>query len=108
MALAGCGSSPTKTASGLGIFSALYEGKSQVAYGTELPVTSAPEAIQRGDLAVSGGDLDKGLFQYIRALELDEHNAEALYKIGQIHAAIRGLRRSPSLGLEGRPAQWAP
>jgi Flp pilus assembly protein TadD len=86
MALVGCSSSPTKKTTGLGIFSSLYEGKSQVAFGTELPATSAAEAIQRGDIAVTAGDLDKGLFHYIQALELDEGNAGALYKIGLIHS----------------------
>ena len=69
-----------------GPFSALYEGKSLVAFGTELPASSVAEALQKGDLAAAGGDLDKALFHYIRALELDEGNAEALYRIGLIHA----------------------
>jgi Flp pilus assembly protein TadD len=93
LGLAGCASpSPGKMATGLGSFSSLYEGKSEVAYGTELPVTSAEEAIQRGDIAVAGGDLDKGLFNYIRALDLDAGNAQALYKIGAIHS-LRGNER---------------
>ena len=92
VALGGCASSPAKVAKGLGTFSSLYDGKSEVAYGTELPVSSAAEAIQRGDLAVAEGDLDKGLFRYIQALDLDEHNAEALSKIGAIHS-VRGNQR---------------
>ena len=88
-ALAGCLSLPTKLATGLGTHSALYDGKSEVAYGTQLPVTSVAEAIQRGDLAVAGGDLDRGLFEYIRALDLDEGNPQVLAKIGQIHF-VRG------------------
>jgi Flp pilus assembly protein TadD len=86
--LAGCASPPTKKAtSKSGTFDALYDGKSEIAFGTELPATSAAEAIQYGDLAMSEGDLDKGLFRYIQALERDEHNAEALAKIGLIHSA---------------------
>jgi tetratricopeptide (TPR) repeat protein len=94
--LAGCFSLPTqiqKVATGLGSFSGLYDGKSEVAFGTELPVTSPAEAIQRGDLAGADGDLDKALFNYIRALDLDEHNAEALSKIGLIHS----MRDNPKL-----------
>lgn len=91
-ALAGCASPPAKMAAGMGAHGALYEGKSEVAYGTELPVTTAAEAIQRGDLAVSEGDLDKGLFNYVRALDLEDGNPEALSKIGMIHA-IRGNQR---------------
>jgi len=87
-ALSGCVTAPTRAAKGLGsTFSALYDGKSAVAFGTEMPVTSAAEAIQRGDLAVSEGDLDKALFRYVQALELDPRNAQAFAKIGAIHSA---------------------
>ena len=90
--LVGCNSLPTKVATGLGTHGALYDGKSEVAYSTQLPVTSVAEAIERGDLAVTGGDLDKGLFEYIRALDLDDGNPQALAKIGQIHF-IRGNQK---------------
>jgi len=90
--LSGCISMPTKSAKGLGTYGSLYDGKSEIAFGTELPVTSAGEAIQLGDLALSEGDLDKALFRYIQALELDEHNAQALSKIGTIHS-VRGNQR---------------
>ncbi|WP_295441734.1 tetratricopeptide repeat protein [uncultured Thiodictyon sp.] len=92
VASAGCVGLPSKVATGLGAFSELYDGKSEVAFATQLPVTSAPEAIARGDLAGAGGDLDRALFEYIRALSVDEGNAEALYKIGLIHAG-RGNQR---------------
>jgi Flp pilus assembly protein TadD len=92
LALGGCASPPKKTATGLGTFGELYEGKAEIAHSTELPATSAREAIQHGDLAVSEGDLDKALFRYIQAVELDEHNAEALSKIGLIHS-MRGNQR---------------
>ena len=87
--LTGCLNSFPKIASVLGRHSALYDGKSELAYNTQFPVTSALEAVQRGDLAVSSGDLDKALFEYIRALDLDEGNPVALAKIGQIHY-VRG------------------
>ncbi|MBK1719249.1 tetratricopeptide repeat protein [Thiocystis violacea] len=92
--LTGCASNQSKPEikPSAGPYNALYEGKSEVAFGTELPASSAAEAIQRGDIAVTSGDLDKGLFHYIRALELDDGNAEALYKIGLIHAG-RGNQR---------------
>ncbi len=89
LVLVGCVSTPTKTSSGLGPYASLYDGKSDVAFATLFPVASAAEAIQRGDLAIGQGDLDRALFEYIRALDLDEKNAEALYKIGVIHS-IRG------------------
>jgi Flp pilus assembly protein TadD len=83
--LPGCKTLEPKVATGLGSHSALYDGKSELAYNTQFPVTSVPEAIQLGDLAVASGDLDKGLFEYIRALDLDEGNPEALARIGHIH-----------------------
>ena len=86
LGLAGCPSTPTKLATDMGAFSALYDGKSEMAFNTQLPVTSAAEAIQLGDLAVADGDLDKALFEYIRALGVDAGNADALFKIGLIHA----------------------
>lgn len=87
MSMSGCKLLPTKLVENLGGKGALYDGKSKIAYGTELPVTSVPEALQRGDLAVANGDLDKGLFLYVSALELDENNPQALARIGQVHAS---------------------
>ena len=94
LALTGCGSVPfkgkhPKAASDMGSHQSLYDGKDDAAFATALPVTSAPEAIARGDMAMASGDLDKALFEYIRALEVDDGNADALYKIGLIHT-MRG------------------
>jgi len=69
----------------MGPFASLYDGKDDTAFATLFPVTSAAEAIQRGDLAMTQGDLDRALFEYIRALSLDPKNADTLYKIGAIH-----------------------
>jgi Flp pilus assembly protein TadD len=85
LVLPGCKTLEPKVATGLGSHSALYDGKSELAYNTQFPVTSVPEALQRGDLAVASGDFDKGLFEYIRALDLDEGNPLALARIGHIH-----------------------
>ncbi len=85
LAVAGCGSTPDKVAAGLGPYASLYDGKDDTAFATLFPVTSAAEAIQRGDLAMTQGDLDRALFEYIRALGLEPKNADTLYKIGAIH-----------------------
>jgi Flp pilus assembly protein TadD len=85
LVLPGCKTLEPKIATGLGSHGALYDGKSELAFNTQFPVTSVPEALQRGDLAVASGDLDKALFEYIRALDLDEGNPEALARIGHIH-----------------------
>lgn len=89
LSLAGCISQPTKSSSGLGPYASLYDGKSDIAFATLFPVSSPAEAIQRGDLAMTQADLDRALFEYIRALDLDPKNADALYKIGLIHS-MRG------------------
>jgi Flp pilus assembly protein TadD len=85
LALAGCATPQQPKSGQSGIYDALYDGKSDVAYATELPVSSVAEAIALGDEAFRSGDLDKALFQYIRGLNLDGNNAEALFKIGLIH-----------------------
>ena len=68
-------------------YNALFGAGSELAYATEFPVGSAAEAVARGDAALDQGDTDRALFEYIRALNKDSDNAEALYKIGGIHAA---------------------
>jgi Tfp pilus assembly protein PilF len=92
LTLTGCSALPQKTGSASSVYDALYDGKSNVAYATELPVSSAAEAIQLGDAAFRDADLDKALFNYIRALKTDDGNPEALYKIGVVHA-VRGNTR---------------
>lgn len=85
-ALAGCASPPTKPTT-VNPYGSLYSGKSEVAYATQMPVSSANEAVVRGDAAIASGDLDRALFEYIRALEKEGDNADVLYKIGVIHAS---------------------
>jgi Flp pilus assembly protein TadD len=85
LSLTAC-STPTVKQSGQSAFAELYEGKSGLLHGTQLPASSAEEAISRGDAAVEGGDLDRALFEYIRALDFNAHNADVFYKIGAIHA----------------------
>jgi len=87
LALSGCVTAPQKRGGSSSAYDALYDGKSDLAYVTELPVSSAAEAIALGDAAFMERDLDKALFQYIRALKKDGDNADALYKIGVIHGA---------------------
>jgi tetratricopeptide (TPR) repeat protein len=91
LALVACGSTPTRQLAGDG-YDDLYDGKSQVAYGTELPAESPRRAVERGDDALAQGDLDRALFNYIQALEIGGGNAGVLYKIGAIHAARRNTR----------------
>jgi Flp pilus assembly protein TadD len=89
--LAGCAGSPTKS-DGVSAYDALYSGKSDLAYATQMPVASASEAARLGDEAFSEGDLDRALFEYIRALKKGGDNADLLYKIGTIHSARENTR----------------
>ena len=82
--VAGCNTQPEKPTV-KGDYSALGDAKSKLAYGTVMPVGSAAEAILLGDAALLRGDKDRALFEYIRALELEEDNADVLFKIGMIH-----------------------
>jgi Flp pilus assembly protein TadD len=100
VALVGCASQQPKEAE-VDPYGSLYSGKSELAYATQFPVGSAREAILRGDAAVASGDLDRALFEYIRALQKGGDNADVLYKIGIIHAA-RG-----NTGLAELAFRWA-
>ena len=58
LALAGCAGPQTKPAT-VNPYGSLYSGKSDLAYATQLPVSSPQEAIVRGDGAIANGDLDR-------------------------------------------------
>ena len=66
-------------------FSDLYKGKSTIAFATEFAPASAEEARQLGDLALQQQDLDRALFNYIQALNMDGEDALTLVKIAAIH-----------------------
>ena len=83
---AGCAQQPTRTSAETD-YAALFGAGSGVAYATEAPVGSAAEAMPKGDLALAKGDSDRALYEYIRALSQGGDHAEALYKIGAIHAS---------------------
>jgi len=79
---------------------ALYEGRSTVTF-SNLPVAkTAEEGIQLGDQQLRIGEFDKALYMYIQAMQLDEQNTEALYKIGQIHLD-RGTMSKAIMAFEG-------
>lgn len=66
-------------------YSKLYESGSDVRFATELPVASAAEAETLGDKAERDGNLDLALFQYVRALDMDDSGPGVFYKVGKIH-----------------------
>lgn len=79
---------------------ALYDGRSTVTF-SNLPIAKTPEeGIALGDLQLRAGEYDKALYMYIQAMQLDESNTEALYKIGQIHLD-RGTTGKAVMAFEG-------
>lgn len=79
---------------------ALYEGRSTVTF-SNLPVAkTVEEGIALGDQQLRAGEYDKALYMYIQAMQLDETNTEALYKIGQVHLD-RGTTGKAVLAFEG-------
>lgn len=110
--LAGCATQPAddagKAASQTDKDSAsqLYAGAPAIVHGTEFPVTSAAEGIQRGDQAYREGKLDLATFLYVESLKFDATAAEPFLKIGAIHEQ-RGNRplaeKAFELALERQP-----
>jgi len=91
--MSGCNTQPVKSEKSAD-FSSLGDANAKLAYNTEFPVASAQEAVIKGDAAVARGDLERALFEYIRALDLEGANAEVLYKVGRLHAAREDPRRA--------------
>jgi Flp pilus assembly protein TadD len=65
--------------------SKLYAGEPAAVHGSEYPVTSSHDGVQRGDAAWQRGELDLALYLYVQALRFDPSDASTLRKIGAIH-----------------------
>lgn len=63
----------------------LYEGKAILSFMAEQQAKTPEEAIKKAQQAQQSGDIDRALYQYIRAYELDNQNTSALIYIGYIH-----------------------
>jgi tetratricopeptide (TPR) repeat protein len=75
-------------------FSALGDTDAHLSYNTAFPIASAQEGILRGDSALAKGDLDRALFEYIRALDEGGPDSATLYKIGRVHLARNDKERA--------------
>jgi Flp pilus assembly protein TadD len=91
--LSGCTGLPSKTTEHTD-FSGLGDTDAHLSYNTAFPIASAKEAVLRGDAAVARRDLDRALFEYIRALEKEGADGETLYKIGRVHTARDDSKRA--------------
>jgi Flp pilus assembly protein TadD len=61
------------------------ESDAAKAEATEVVASSAEEAIRQGDAALMTGDLDRALYSYVQALQLDDANPDTFFKVGRIH-----------------------
>lgn len=91
--LSGCAGLPTE-ATVQPDYSGLGDNDAHLSYNTAFPIASAKEAVLRGDAAVARGDLDRALFEYIRALEKEGADGETLYKIARVHIARDDSKRA--------------
>lgn len=64
----------------------LYDDKSALVHEILEMATDSPSAMRRADQFLQQGDKDEALYYYVRALEFDGKNKDALDKIGEIHA----------------------
>ncbi len=71
----------------------LYEGKPIDTLSLEEPPKTEKEAIQRGDTALSSGNSDLALYEYIRSLAFEngQYRDKALFNIGRIHQSRDNL-----------------
>lgn len=53
--------------------------------------TDKEEAMRQGDAALQAGNMDLALFHYVKVLNADPKNAEALYRIAAIHSTKGNL-----------------
>ncbi|MGY5538525.1 tetratricopeptide repeat protein [Vibrio brasiliensis] len=71
----------------------LYDGKPIDSLSSEEPPTTEKEAIERGDKALSGGNTDLALYEYIRSLSFEngQYRDRSLFNIGRIHQSRGNL-----------------
>jgi len=62
----------------------LNDDSLDVLFATEFPVESEADAIARAARALNEGEVDKALFFYVRALQIQPDNVELLAHIGEI------------------------
>ncbi|WP_432473193.1 tetratricopeptide repeat protein [Amphritea sp. HPY] len=74
--------------------SELYEGKAILSHLAEQQAKTPEEALAKARQAHQSGDMDRALFQFIRAYELDDQNSVALVSIAEIHYQRRNYQTS--------------
>lgn len=86
----GCATTPERGRS----TESLYDGKAKTLYDAKQKVTTSEEAIELGNRALQVGDIDRALYRFVVAYELDPSEYDALHKVGVIHAQRGSLDRA--------------
>jgi Flp pilus assembly protein TadD len=81
--LVGCGAESFSTKPKI---TGLYDDKSALVHELQEVSSDAPSSQKRADQLLQQGNKDEALYYYVRVLEFDEKNMDALNKIGEIHA----------------------
>lgn len=80
LTLAGCQSMPGST-----VDNSIFNGKNSVLYQVQEQASSPDQAMRMAAIAYRSGALDQALYQYLRAIELDPKQYEAMVWVGRIH-----------------------
>ena len=91
--LTGCAGLPSE-ATTHSEFSGLGDADASLSYNTAFPIASAKEAVLKGDAAVAKGDLNRALFEYIRALEKEGRHVVAQCLFDQSRRDARKIGRN--------------
>lgn len=83
--LAGCAAGSPKPDADIYAAGAFNDKNLDVLFATEYPVRSEKEALAKGASSMQDGDVDKGLFFFVRALQFNPKNVDLLAHIGEIH-----------------------
>ena len=87
-------------------YSELYDGDRQVVHEAAGNDVTAEQAVASGDQALALGDLDRAMFEYVRALEISGGDAATLNKIGALHSHLGNTQlaaRAYALSLRFEP-----
>jgi Flp pilus assembly protein TadD len=94
MLCSGCAGSPAKARPAFAETD-IRDENLDVLFATEFPVATKGEAIARANEAMKSGDVEGGLFFYVKALMFDPSDAELLIRIARLHE----FRHNPVLAV---------
>lgn len=97
--LSGCQTNPSNTglsedANNSEQTETLYDGDAQVLYDAKQKAKTSKEAMEFGEQALQTGAIDRALYQFVTAYQLDSSQYMAMHKVGVIHARRGKLDRA--------------